>query len=349
MQTIDISVVICTYNRARLLREALHHLVRQKTDDRFTYELVVVDDGSTDNTKETVDELARESEAPVRYARGKGNGYSHALNVGIAESRGEWIAFFDDDERADPDWLKELFVCATEAGAQMAGGPIVLALSDAELRGLGPRVRALRGEYPPGCGVSRLSWRPLLPGGGNRLIKRIVFDTVSVFDEAMLTGGCDRDLVLRARAAGFDNAWAPKAVVRHVVPPYRLKREHIRWSCQQGGCAFAYVDWKRWGQWKTLLACMARMGQALMVALPLLLLGCMRGNRIAVLDRKVHIWGSIAYMRSTLRLLAPTVFPQEQFFARMEFRKEREALDKTFSDTEGFREGARVGENTSGL
>lgn len=326
---VNVSVVICTYNRAQMLREALQYLICQQMDGKFSYELLVVDDGSTDITKEVVEEFASSSEVPVRHVNGEGRGYTHALNVGIAESRGEWIAFFDDDQQTDSNWLKELFVTATEAGAHMAGGPIVLAMSDAELLKLGPRVRALRGEYPPvGDAILRNSNGPPLPGGGNRLIKRMVFDSIGHYDEKMLTGGCDRDLVVRARAAGFGNVWSPKAVVRHLVPPYRLELDHIRWSCLQGGCAFAYIDWKRWGKWKTLLACVTRIGKALLVGVPFLLLGYLHRNRTEVIDRKIHLWRTIGYTRKAFFFLAPVLFSQESFFDHMHFRKERLVFSK---------------------
>jgi len=337
MEPIDISVIICTYNRSQLLRDTLLDLNCQQSDGMFTYELVIVDDGSTDKTKEVVDELAGVSEVPVRYVRGEGKGYTHALNSGIAESRGEWIAFFDDDERTDRDWLKELFVAATEAGAHLAGGPVVLAMAESELLTLGPRLRALRGEYPPSCGISRRSSRPPLPSGGNRLVKRTVFDSIGVFDEKMLTGGCDRDLVLRARAAGFDNVWVPTAVVRHLVPSYRLKLDHIRWSCLHGGCSFAYTDWKRWGLSKTLLVCMARIGYTVFVSLPFLLLGYTRRSRNVALDNKIQIWRNIAYTRKTLFLLSPMLFSQERFFDLMQFRREREVFSKESNMTQDIR------------
>lgn len=328
MQLIDISVVICTYNRFQLLREALKDIICQETDGRFNYEILVVDDGSTDKTKEVVDELASNSNAPVRYVCGEGKGYTHALNSGIAESRGEWIAFFDDDQQTAPNWLKELFSTATEAGVYLVGGPIVLAMPEAERLMLGPRVRALRGEHPPSCGIFRRSKKPPLPGGGNRLVKRTVFDSIGVFDEKMQTGGCDMDMVVRARDAGFNNAWAPKAIVRHLVPAYRLEQDHIRWSCLQGGCAFAYIDWKRWGWHKALLVCVARLGYTLIVSVPFLLLGYLRRSSTSVLDNKIQLWRNIGYTRKALFLVAPKLFAQNKFFYPMNFRKEREAFSK---------------------
>jgi GT2 family glycosyltransferase len=144
----------------------------------------------------------------------------------------------------------------------------------------------------------------------------------------MLTGGCDTDLVVRARDAGFNNAWAPKAIVRHLVPSYRLEQDHIRWTCLQGACASAYIDWKRWGWQKALLVCIARLGYMLIVSVPFLLLGYLRRSRTAVLDNKIQLWRNIGYTRKILLLLAPMLFAQNKFFYSMNFRKERDNFSK---------------------
>jgi len=321
MRKRSISVIVCTYNRAENLREALNNLICQETEGKFFFEIFVVDDGSTDETRHVVEEVARHSQVPVIYAKAEGKGYAHALNKGITASHSEWLAFFDDDERTDPGWLKELYHTAIQMDAELAGGPVELDISEEELSSMGLRLRALRGEYPPSCGISRRSKSPPLPSGGNRLIKRMVFDSIGLFDEKMITGGCDRDLVLRARDAGFNNVWVPNAIVRHLVPSYRLKVDHIKWTCLQGGCSFAYIDWKRWGLWKTLLFCVARIGYTLLITVPFLFLGYIRRSRIEVLDNKIQLWRNIGYVRKALFLLSPDVFRQEKFFCQMEFRK----------------------------
>lgn len=66
MKQIDISVNVCTYNRAEMLRGALESLICQKTDGKFSYEIVVVDNASTDTTKAVVEEVATKSPVPVR-------------------------------------------------------------------------------------------------------------------------------------------------------------------------------------------------------------------------------------------------------------------------------------------
>jgi len=94
------SVVIPSYNRASLLPEALGSVASQTCDD---YEVIVVDDGSTDNTKEVVES----HKLPVRYVYQKNQGAGAARNRGIAEARGEYIAFLDSDDTWLP-WKLEV-------------------------------------------------------------------------------------------------------------------------------------------------------------------------------------------------------------------------------------------------
>ena len=83
MKTPDISVVVCTYNSMEMLAHALKCMVSQESNGQFSFEIVVVDDGSTDGTKDTVEEITAKSPVPVRYLRTEGKGVSHARNRGV--------------------------------------------------------------------------------------------------------------------------------------------------------------------------------------------------------------------------------------------------------------------------
>ena len=98
MASVDISVVICTYNRASMLRLALDALVGQETGGAFTYEIVAVDDGSTDDTPAVIAEFAGNASVAVRRVAGGGQGVAHARNRGAEEARGGWVAYTDDDQ-----------------------------------------------------------------------------------------------------------------------------------------------------------------------------------------------------------------------------------------------------------
>lgn len=321
-----ISIAIPTYNRSAMLRDTLACMTAQETDDLFTYEIMVIDDASTDDTAAVVREIIAASPVPMRYIYGDGKGYTGVLNKAVAEFCGQWLVLFDDDQLTHSTWLKELYSVAVEQNAEMVGGPIVLDLPEETLAGLGPVCRDLYGESPDVRNPEAYAEKPPLPSGGNRLVHRRVFKQVGPFDESMLTGGCDRDFLLRATDAGVVMGWAPDAAGRHQILPERTTYKHIKWYSLQWGCSFAYIDRKRSGMLKTTLSAMARIGQAVLVHIPVLLAAKLRGDRAKVLDRQALLWRTVGYCRRTLQMLAPRLFAQEQFFSRVEFRR---ALENT--------------------
>lgn len=103
---VKISVVVCTYNRAHLLPVCLKSLVNQTLDKRY-FEVIIVDNNSTDKTQEVANKFL--STYPNFYTLfEKRQGLSYARNRGYLESKGKFIAYIDDDAKADKDWLKKI-------------------------------------------------------------------------------------------------------------------------------------------------------------------------------------------------------------------------------------------------
>jgi len=324
-----ITIVVCTFNRADMLKKALENLMIQEPGGEFCYEVIVVDDGSTDHTMNVVEAVELKSNISVKYILAQGNGYTEAMNQGVKKSSGEWLAFFDDDQLVDSNWLKELFTYAVENNNQLVSGTRILELPEDKLSKLGPVCRALCGEANTSVTQSKKRFfrSKIDIGGGNLLIKRKIFNLIGYFDETIKTGGCDLDLVMRARDSGFSIGWAPKAIIRHIIPPYRISPDQIKWYSTQVGCSFAHIDWKRWGLLKTTCVCIARICRDLFINLPFLLIYYIKIDNTKVLDLKALIWKDIGYLQKTLSLLAPNFF-QEQFFLKYEFRKGRKTLKK---------------------
>ena len=328
MEQVDVSVTVCTYNRAEMLRRALGSLICPETDGAFSYEIVVVDDGSTDDTGDVVKEIAASSQVPVRYVRKEGGGVAEARNTGVAEARGRWIAFFDDDQLAEADWLRNLVAIALEKGGDCVGGTRLLDLPQERLSRLGPVSRSILGENIYGDKATRLRGK-VLPPTGSLLIARGVFESIGVFDASMLFGGEDSDFVVRAEAAGFDIWIAPDAVVHHVIPPNRLERAYFLWVALRWGSQSAQIDCKHLGRGRMLLLCMARIGQAILVNAPCLLTACLKRDAGDILDRKWLLWRAVGYTRECLFLVAPNIFPQKRSFAALEFRRRQAPLQHT--------------------
>src|ERR1051326_6177567 len=100
----DLSVVICTYNRPELLRLALTTLLRQSPAN-LTYEVVVVDNNSTPETRAVVDELAQ-PDPRIRYVREMRQGKAYARNTAVAEARAPIVSFLDDDVTVRDNWME---------------------------------------------------------------------------------------------------------------------------------------------------------------------------------------------------------------------------------------------------
>lgn len=242
-----VSVVVPTYERADLLRRTLGALVRQ-TLDPAEYEIIVVDNNSTDATRETVGRIAmmratageRPATVPaVRYVLEVRQGVSHAKNTGLEAARGSVVAYIDDDALASPDWLR-LIVSAfehVEPVPHVVGGPAFPLL-------LGRRPSWYKDKY------ETASW-----GEVPRFLDRSDYFyglNVAFRRETLLgVGGFDSKLGMRGEALGFaedaevmERLWAhaggrlavyyvPEAFVLHFIPDarvdphYRLRRSFV--------------------------------------------------------------------------------------------------------------------------
>lgn len=121
MSKIIISVVICTYNRADLARNAITSVLEQDFP-RKEYELLIVDNASTDYTREMAQEFCN-AYPNVRYVMETNIGLSHARNRGWQEACGEYVGYLDDDAKASPNWLSAAHDIAKNIRPEAFGGP----------------------------------------------------------------------------------------------------------------------------------------------------------------------------------------------------------------------------------
>ena len=119
-----VSVVVPTYNRAALLARCLRSLETQSLD-KEAYEVTVVDDGSVDNTPEIFRAFAQRASMNLIYMRGSHRGPAAARNLGIANARGEIVAFIDDDCEPAEDWLVKLSAPFDESKVVGVEGKVV--------------------------------------------------------------------------------------------------------------------------------------------------------------------------------------------------------------------------------
>src|SRR5581483_756278 len=231
----DISIVICTANRAGDLRDTLDSLFAVRLPGRA--ELLVVDNHSTDETRSVVLGAADRAPFPVRYLYEPEDGKYAALNAGIRAAAGRVIAATDDDARFEPDWLEramdglDRYACDFVGGRvrPLWGGPKPLWL--AEDCGLHAKVIALLDHGPNVREFGRnISW----PLGVNVAYRREVFERVGLFDNRLgrktgtLRNQAQREWHLRARALGARGFYLPDMVVHHLVKSERLTKQYFR-------------------------------------------------------------------------------------------------------------------------
>lgn len=196
-----VSVVVATYNGARTLKSCLDSLSRLNYPD---YEVIVVDDGSTDATAEIAQRYPQ-----FHYLRQANHGLSVARNSGIAASRGEIIAFTDSDCRADADWLNYLVSDLVSYGFQGIGGHNFLPPEDSWVAAAvmaspgGPAHVMLTdrdAEHVPGCNMGFYKW---------------VLEDVGGFDPLFRKAGDDVDVCWRLLERGYRIGFSPAGFVWH--------------------------------------------------------------------------------------------------------------------------------------
>jgi glycosyltransferase involved in cell wall biosynthesis len=213
-----VSVVVPTRNRSESLGQLLTSLESQSLEpERF--EVLVVDDGSTDGTAALLEEVNARAPYELRVLRQPSAGAAAARNRGWRESSAPLVAFTDDDCVATPGWLAELVRSAADSEGTILQGRTELAETDREKIGPFSRVLEIKGPNPyyATCNI---------------LYPRWVLERIGGFDESFRTGE-DTDLGWRAHAAGAEYRFVPEAVINHaLVPlgPIGKLRWAFRWS-----------------------------------------------------------------------------------------------------------------------
>ncbi|MEJ2232011.1 MAG: glycosyltransferase, partial [Nitrospirales bacterium] len=193
-----ISVVVCTYNGARTIRDCFKALEKLDYPD---YEVIVVNDGSTDATESIAKEF------PFRLISTHNRGLSHARNTGLRLATGEIVAYTDDDAYPDPHWLTylaDMFLTTSHAGiggpnlpppddgwiaecvANAPGGPIHVLLDDQTA------------EHIPGC---------------NMAFRKACLEAIGGFDPQFRAAGDDVDICWRLQEKGWTLGFHPSAMV----------------------------------------------------------------------------------------------------------------------------------------
>jgi glycosyltransferase involved in cell wall biosynthesis len=227
------TVILCTHNRCETLAKAMHSIAIQALPQSVVWEVLVVDNNSTDRTREVVEEFCIREPGRFRYLFESRQGLSNARNAGIRNARGDIIAFMDDDATVEPTWLENLLT----------------AFQDDECAGVGGRVLPEWTTSPPRWLPvgSRHSLAPLVlfdlgterhelkeaPFGANMAYRKAMFDKYGSFrtdlgrQPGTLISGEDSEFGDRLLAAGEHLRYEPSAVVHHPVQQDRLTKKYF--------------------------------------------------------------------------------------------------------------------------
>ena len=217
--TSDVAVLVINWNRKELLRACLNSLARQS---HGSFEVVVVDNGSTDGSAALIEQIAKTYPVPLHLIVNSTNlGFCTANNQGILATDGELVALLNNDAEAEPGWLKALErVIRGQEDVGMAASKVLVWEDPAQIDKCGHLI------YPDGQNRGRGSGQAdqgqfdrteevLWPDGCAAMYRRAMLEDVGGFDEDFFAYADDAELGLRARWAGWRCLYTPDAVVRH--------------------------------------------------------------------------------------------------------------------------------------
>ena len=242
MRVRSASILICTYNRARLLRETLAALQVMTMPPDCQVEIVVADNNSSDNTPLVIAEAMRESSIPVVALHESAQGKSFALNRGLETARGDIVALTDDDVWPHPEWLNRIVADFRARDVTFVFGkvlprwgqqppPELLTVPAQDV--WGPLAIVDYGDAPVDYVAESTGQR--LPIGANLAFAREALVAIGGWRTDLgkvnntLISGEDHEIFMRLRRYGlYAGYYDPAVSVRHFVPASRLTRTYFR-------------------------------------------------------------------------------------------------------------------------
>lgn len=230
--TVAYTVALCTHNHADRLERTLADLAQLKAPEA-AWEFLVIDNGCRDATPELLARHAWPAGWQVRVVREEKLGLSNARNRAIAEARGDYVIFMDDDETADPDWLCAFERLIADKQPDAFGGRIRVLFEDMRPPWLSDELLGFLGELNRADEIAPLTDPYTSFYGGNFGFRKTVCERAGDFD-AMLgrkgtdnTGGEEVDFYRRLLDAGFNVWWTPEAVIHHRIQAAKLERSYF--------------------------------------------------------------------------------------------------------------------------
>lgn len=226
------SFITCTYNRAENLKRTLESLCCQ-TFDPSDYEIIIVDNNSSDNTAEVCLTYKEEYfDNKIVYLKEFNQGLSFALNRGIKEAKGEFLIYIDDDETIGPKHLERLADYLQQyKDAVLIGTQVVPIYEGSEPYWMSHFTQRLIGGYfDAGKEVKKLD-KGNYPGTGHTIIKRSLYDLYGYYNTDLgrtgtsLMGAEDKDMIFRLISNNIECYYFPDIPIYHHIPKNKLTDE----------------------------------------------------------------------------------------------------------------------------
>ena len=229
-----LSIIICSYNRASYISDALTSLYGQSSglDD---FEVIIVDNNSTDNTKEVYAQWRQtNTNGQFTFISETKQGASFARNTGAAIAKGEWVCFMDDDAVATIDYVKNIIKHIQDQPFTVGfGGRIIPKYIPAEPKWMSYYVSSLVGNFdyaPTACAFENGKY----PLESNMIVKKSVYDQIGGFNVnlpgvvgTLRIGGEGKELFYKIIALGHTIYYDPSICVHHVVEVKKLTSEYM--------------------------------------------------------------------------------------------------------------------------
>ncbi len=247
-----VSIVICCHNSSRRLPQTLQHLLAQEVEDGINWEVIIVDNASTDDTSQAaLTSWTSNCPVPLRVVSEPRLGLSHARYRGLAEANYEIISFVDDDNWVCPNWIEtvsrvmsqqpKVAVCGGASEALYEEDPPEWFFRYAHFLAIGPQadiagnVTWTRGcLWGAGLNIRKSAWMRIVDEGFSPLL-------IDRQGERLSTGG-DVELCFALRLAGWQIWYEPSLVLKHFIPHSRLQWSYMRALARSNGRANVWYD-----------------------------------------------------------------------------------------------------------
>jgi glycosyltransferase involved in cell wall biosynthesis len=259
------SVIIPTLNRCNLLADVVAS-VRAQCFPADQYEIIVVDNGSTDGTRELVERLNQDGGKPIHYVYEPRPGLHWARHAGARAAQGDILAFTDDDALVTSGWLVGLSMAYDDPQVGAAGGPIHVHWRTPAPPWVPPLGTFGHLDYGPE--YQELAWPRTIYGGNFSVRKQALFD-VGGFNpdtaaEDRLVGDGETGLCRKLYSAGWKIVYVPEALIYHVQDGATITLSTMRHRYAQQARFLAYADYK--AQRQSTVRLLRRTGRMLLRA-----------------------------------------------------------------------------------